>query len=107
MTCLARFAPAAVLAAVVGGGGALLAGCGALASFDANAGGGVATFAAAPASLAASTNVGPITLTVPRSASYQVDAHTVVGGSTVTVRRGGTAHTVTKSDLGSISVSPG
>jgi hypothetical protein len=80
----------------------------AVASFDANAGGVVASFAAAPRSVTAATNVGPITLTVPGSASYQVAAHTVVGTSTVTVHRGGTAHAISaRSDLGSISVSPG
>jgi hypothetical protein len=80
----------------------------AVASFDANAGGVVATFSAAPRSLTASTNVGPITLTVPGSVSYQVATHTVVGTATVTVRRGGTAHVISaRSDLGSISVDPG
>ncbi len=80
----------------------------AVASFGANAGGVVATFSAVPRSLTASTNVGPITLTVPGSASYQVAAHTVVGTTTVTVHRGGTAHVISaRSDLGSISVDPG
>ena len=80
----------------------------AVASFDANAGGVVATFSAAPRSLNASTNVGPITLTVPGSVTYQVATHTVVGTATVTVHRGGTAHVISaRSDLGSISVDPG
>ena len=80
--------------------------CG-VASFNANAGGVIATFAVAPRSVTATTNVGPITLTVPGSVAYQVTAHTVVGTSTVTVRRGGSGHSISAhSDLGSISVSP-
>lgn len=81
--------------------------CG-VASFNANAGGVVATFAAVPRSVTASTNVGPISLTVPGSVAYQVTAHAVVGTSTVTVRRGGSsAHSISAhSDLGSISISP-
>ena len=51
----------------------------AVASFKSNAGGVVATFSAAPRSLTATTNVGPITLTVPGSVAYQVSTHTVVG----------------------------
>jgi len=79
----------------------------AVASFSANAGGVIATFAAAPRSVTATTNVGPITLTVPGSVAYQVAAHTVVGTSTVTMRRGGSGHSISaRSDLGSISVSP-
>ena len=79
----------------------------AVASFNANAGGVVATFSVAPRSVTATTNVGPITLTVPGSVAYQVAPHTVVGTSTVTVRRGGSGHAISAhSDLGSISVSP-
>jgi hypothetical protein len=78
-----------------------------VASFTASAGGVIATFAVAPRSVTAATKVGPITLTVPGSVAYQVDAHTVVGTSTVTVRRGGSGHSISaRSDLGSISVSP-
>lgn len=80
---------------------------GGVASFNANAGGINATFTVAPRSVTAATNVGPITLTVPGSVAYQVAAHTVVGTSTVTVRRGGSGHSISaRSDLGSISVSP-
>jgi hypothetical protein len=81
----------------------------AVATFNSNAGGVLATFSAAPRSLTALTNVGPITLTVPGSAGYLVSTHTLVGTATVTVHRGsGTAHSITaRSDLGSISVSPG
>jgi hypothetical protein len=79
-----------------------------VASFNSNAGGVVATFAVAPASLTATTNVGPITLTVPGSAGYRVSTHTVVGTATVTVRRSSSAdHSISaRSDLGSVSVSP-
>jgi hypothetical protein len=80
----------------------------AVASFTANAGGVVATFSAAPRSLTAATNVGPISLTVPASVAYRVTTHTVVGTSTITVRRdSGSVYAISAhSDLGSISVSP-
>jgi hypothetical protein len=81
--------------------------CG-VASFNSNAGGVVATFSAVPRSLTASTNVGPITLTVPGSVAYKVSTHTVVGTSTITVRRGASSpYSISaRSDLGSISVNP-
>ncbi|MDX6421589.1 MAG: hypothetical protein QOG28_6209 [Trebonia sp.] len=80
----------------------------AVASFKSNAGGVVATFSAAPRSLTATTNVGPVTLTVPGSVGYRLSTHTLVGTSTVTVRRSsGSAHSISaSSDLGSISVNP-
>jgi hypothetical protein len=80
----------------------------AVASFKSNAGGVVATFSVAPRSLTATTNVGPITLTVPGSVAYKISTHTLVGISTVTVRRGaGSAHSISaSSDLGSISINP-
>jgi hypothetical protein len=80
----------------------------AVASFNSNAGGIVVTFSAAPRSLTAATNIGPITLTVPGSVAYQVSTHAVVGTSTVTVRRGASsAYSISaRSDLGSISVNP-
>jgi hypothetical protein len=79
-----------------------------VASFKSNAGGVVATFSVAPRSVTAATNVGPITLTVPGSVGYRLSTHTVVGSSTVTVRRSSSsAHSISaSSDLGSISVSP-
>jgi hypothetical protein len=78
-----------------------------VASFNANAGGVNATFSAAPRSVTAVTNVGPITITVPGSVAYQVAAHTVVGTSTISVRRGGSGHSISAhSDLGTISISP-
>jgi hypothetical protein len=78
------------------------------ASFKSNAGGVVATFSVAPRTLTAATNVGPITLTVPGSVGYRLSTHTVVGSSTITVRRSASsAHSISaSSDLGSISVSP-
>lgn len=77
-------------------------------SFKSNAGGVIATFSVAPRSLTATTNVGPITLTVPGSVPYKVAAHTVVGTSTVTVRRSASSgHSISaSSDVGSISVNP-
>jgi hypothetical protein len=77
--------------------------------FKSDAGGIIATFSAPPASLTATTNVGPITLTVPGSVAYRLNTHTYVGTSTVTVHRGSSpAHTINaSSDLGSISISPG
>jgi hypothetical protein len=79
-----------------------------VASFKSHAGGVVATFSVAPRSVTAATNVGPITLTVPGSVGYRLSTHTVVGSSTVTVRRSSSsAHSISaSSDLGSISVSP-
>jgi hypothetical protein len=73
-----------------------------------SAGGIDATFSAAPASVRASTNVGPITLAVPTSAAYNVSTHTYVGASTVTVRKSTSSpHVITaSSDLGSITISP-
>ena len=79
-----------------------------VASFNSSAGGVVATFSTAPRSVTANTKLGPITLTVPGSVAYRLNTHTVVGTSTITVRRGtSSAHAITaSSDLGSISVSP-
>ena len=79
-----------------------------VASFKSNAGGVIATYSAVPRSVTAATNVGPITLSVPGSAEYRLSTHTVVGTSTVTVRRStSSAHSITaSSDLGSITVNP-
>jgi hypothetical protein len=79
-----------------------------VATFKSNAGGVIATFSVVPRSLTVSTNLGPITLTVPGSAAYRVDTHTVVGSSNVTVRRSGSSsHLINaRSDLGSVTVSP-
>ena len=79
-----------------------------VASFKTNAGGVIATFSVPPRSLTATTNVGPITLTVPGSVAYRLNTHTFVGTSTVTVHRSSSPeHTIrASSDLGSISISP-
>jgi len=78
------------------------------AELKSDAGGINATFSAAPASVQATTNVGPISITVPGSASYQVNTHTFVGSSTVTVPKSpASAHAISAtSDLGSITISP-
>jgi putative adhesin len=78
------------------------------ADLKSNAGGINAAFTAAPGSVHASTNVGPITISVPGSASYQIQTRTYVGTSTVTVPKDAASpHTITaSSDLGSITISP-
>ena len=78
------------------------------AELKSNAGGINAAFTAAPGSVHASTNVGPITISVPGSASYQIQTHTYVGTSTVTVpKNAASPHAITaSSDLGSITISP-
>ena len=78
------------------------------ASLKSNAGGIEADFSAAPASVHASTNVGPISISVPASASYAINTHTYVGTSTVTVPKAtASPHTISaSSDLGSITISP-
>jgi hypothetical protein len=78
------------------------------ASLKSDAGGIDAVFSAAPASVHASTNVGPISISVPGSASYAIDTHTYVGSSTVTVPKSpASPHAISaSSDLGSITISP-
>jgi len=78
------------------------------ATLKSNAGGIDATFSAAPSSVHASTNVGPISLAVPGSAAYQVNTHAYVGSSTVTVPKSAASpHVISaSSDLGSITISP-
>jgi Toastrack DUF4097 len=78
------------------------------ASLKSDAGGIDATFSAAPASVHATTNVGPISISVPGSASYAVSTHTYVGSSTVTVPKSTSSpHAVSaSSDLGSITIEP-
>jgi hypothetical protein len=78
------------------------------ATLKSTAGGIDATFSAAPGSVQASTNVGPITLAVPGSAAYKINTHTIVGSSTVTVpKNAASPHVITaSSDLGSITISP-
>ena len=78
------------------------------ASLKSNAGGIDADFSAAPASVHASTNVGPISISVPGSASYAINTHTYVGSSAVTVPKSpASPHAISaSSDLGSITISP-
>jgi hypothetical protein len=76
--------------------------------FSSNAGGIIAAFSAVPASVRASTRLGPIGITVPGSASYKISTHTFVGTSTVTVHKNAASpHVISaSSDLGSITISP-
>ncbi len=78
----------------------------AMASFRSSAGGVIAAFAVPPRSVSASTDVGPITVTVPGSAAYRISTHTYVGTSSVTVRSSTTSPYAisASSDLGSISI---
>ena len=78
------------------------------AELKSSAGGIDATFTAAPSSVHASTNIGPITLNVPGSVSYKIGTHTYVGSSTITVRENAASpHTISaSSDLGSITIDP-
>ena len=80
-----------------------------VAELTSDAGGIVATFSVAPASVHASTNVGSIAITVPGGVAYDVNTHTYVGSSTVTVEKNAASpHAITaNSDLGSITISPG
>lgn len=72
------------------------------------AGGIDATFAAPPASVQASTDAGSIVISVPGAASYRLNAHAVVGVTTVKVRHAAaSSHVITAhSDLGSVTISP-
>ncbi|MBO0803091.1 MAG: DUF4097 family beta strand repeat protein [Nocardiopsaceae bacterium] len=78
------------------------------AALKSDAGGINATFTAPPASVQASTDVGSVTIGVPGSAAYQVNADAIVGVSNVSVRHAAsTRHVITAhSDLGDITVSP-
>jgi DUF4097 and DUF4098 domain-containing protein YvlB len=66
------------------------------------------TFSAAPARVAATANVGSISLRLPGGVRYAVDAKTSVGSTHVTVpRSGGSAHTITaRTQTGSVTVRP-
>ena len=78
------------------------------ASLKSHAGGIIASFTSVPASVHASTNVGPISISVPKSASYHVEMRTFVGSKTVTVPMDDASpHVISaSSDLGSITISP-
>ncbi len=77
-------------------------------SLRSNAGGIVAAFSRVPDSVHASTNVGPISITLPVSASYRIDTHTYLGTSNISVRKSASSpHVITaSSDLGSITIGP-
>lgn len=78
------------------------------ASLKSNAGGIDATFSAAPASVHAVTDVGPILLDVPGSASYKIETRAYIGSTSVTVpKSAASAHVISaSSDLGSITIGP-
>lgn len=80
----------------------------ATAQLKSNAGGIIAAFTGTPGSVSASTNIGAISITVPGAASYQINTHTLVGSSNVTVRKNpASRHVITaSSDLGSITIGP-
>jgi len=79
------------------------------ATFKSTAGEITAAFTAVPTSVSASTTAGPITLTLPQAAAYQVHTHTYIGSSTVTVHQSATAGSVitASSDVGSVTINPG
>jgi hypothetical protein len=76
--------------------------------FRSNAGGIIAAFSGVPSSVQASTDVGPISITVPGSVSYKINTHTYVGTSNISVRKSASSpHVITAgSDLGSITIGP-
>jgi hypothetical protein len=78
------------------------------ASLKSHAGGINASFTSVPASVNASTNVGPISISVPGSASYHVQVRTFVGSKTITVPMDDASpHAISaSSDLGSITITP-
>jgi hypothetical protein len=77
-------------------------------SLKSNAGGIIASCTVPPRSLNASANLGAITLTMPGSVAYKISTHTFVGTSTITVRRSASSPyaITTRSDVGSVSISP-
>jgi hypothetical protein len=78
------------------------------ATFRSTAGAITAAFSGVPGSVSASTDAGPIALTLPSSAAYQVHAHTYIGTSSVTVRESATSSSVitASSDVGSVTINP-
>lgn len=75
----------------------------------ASAGGITLGFTAPPATVDAQTQVGSVTVRLPASTAYAVDAGTQVGGAEVTVQRdAGSAHRITvDSQVGSVTVTNG
>ncbi len=78
------------------------------ADLQATAGSIKADFSVAPDSVKATTHAGTVTLNVPGSVVYQVDAHTFVGVTSVSVRRApSSGHKISVStSLGSIKIAP-
>jgi len=78
------------------------------ASLTTNVGAISASFAAAPATVQASANVGAITLHVPGTASYKVTADAHVGKATVSITQNpSSAHAITATtDIGAIVIAP-
>jgi hypothetical protein len=76
------------------------------AELSSRAGAIIATFTAVPDSVHATTNAGPITLTLPRAAAYKVSAHTHVGQTTISVRQSAAAKSVitASSDIGNVTI---
>jgi hypothetical protein len=66
------------------------------------------SFSAAPATVAATTSVGSISLLLPRGVAYAVHASTAVGSTHVTVRQASSsAHSITaRTQTGSITIRP-
>lgn len=80
----------------------------ATATLKSSAGGIVVAFSSVPGSVNVSTKLGPIGITVPGAASYQIHTHTYVGSSTITVHKNpASPHVITaSSDVGSITIGP-
>jgi hypothetical protein len=66
------------------------------------------SFSAAPATVAAATSIGSISLRLPRGVAYAVHARATVGSIHVTVPRdAGSAHSITaRTETGSITIQP-
>jgi hypothetical protein len=81
---------------------------GASVSLSTRVGGISASFAASPATVRASAQVGAITLHVPGTASYQVAANAHVGKATVSIRQSSSsARAITATtDVGAIVIAP-
>jgi len=80
----------------------------ATATLSTNVGSIDASFSAPPATLAATTSVGSISLRLPRGVAYAVHASTIVGSVHVTVpQAGNSAHSITaRTRTGSVTVRP-
>lgn len=76
------------------------------AELSSRAGAITVTFTVVPDSVHATTNAGPITLTLPKAATYKVSAHTHVGQTTISVRQSASAKSVitASSDVGNVTI---